>query len=578
MLLELSIRNFAIIEDISIRLKPGLTILSGETGAGKSIIINAVNLLLGGRASTTLIRTGADGAELEALFDVPAKSPLANTMADVGYDPGEGLMVRRLISRSDRHRVYVNGRLATMQTLGELTAHLASISGQHANQSLLREEEHLTILDQFGGLMNLRRKYHLAYNQILPVINREQELLNQRSHQDEQLALLKFQRQEIEQAAISIDEDTTLEKERRRLKSSESLLRIVRGCVEQLYSKNNAVVETLFQMSKEMTRAGDMDEQLMVVAASLENLAYDAEDLVNGLNTYLKDIDLDSQRLETVEARIDLLNKLKRKFGGSLEKVLEYGEEINQRLAEIENIDDTLTEIKADLENRHRELCRLAGELTAGRGRAARKLSAAVEQQLADLKMAGTQFSVTLTDLAAGKDTPPYLVDGKRLLSPTGGNGAAFLIAPNVGETAKPLAAIASGGELSRVVLALKAIEAESDALETIIFDEVDAGIGGATADQVGRKLALLARSHQVVCITHLPQIACYGDHHFRIEKQVRKARTHTTITQLNPDQRVVEIARLLGGENITPTTMANAKEMLGQAREEPKSAVANMT
>jgi len=578
MLLELSIRNFAIIEDLSIRLNPGLTILSGETGAGKSIIINAVNLLLGGRASAALIRTGAEGAELEALFDVPPNSPLAGSMAEMGYDPGEGLMVRRMISRNDRHRVYINGRLATMQALGELTGHLASISGQHAHQGLLKEEQHLTILDQFGRLMVLRGQYSQAYDQILPVIAKEQELLAQRIRQDEKLALLQFQRQEIEQAAVTLDEDTSLEKERRRLKNSESLLQIVQGCVEQLYSKNDAVVETLFQMSKEMARAGEMDDQLARVAADLENLAYGAEDLVSGLNSYLKNIDLDPQHLETVEARLDLLNKLKRKYGGSLATVLEHGQEIDHRLAEIDNIDDTLADIKKDLDARHRELCRLAGELDAGRRQAAQKLSAAVEQQLADLKMAGTRFSVDLKNLEAAKETSPYLVDRNRLLSPTGSNSATFMIAPNVGETAKPLAAIASGGELSRVVLALKAIEAESDALETIVFDEVDAGIGGATADLVGKKLALLARGHQVLCITHLPQIACYGDHHFRIEKQIRKARTHTTITPLDPNQRVVEIARLLGGENITPTGLANAKEMLGQANEEPKRAAANIS
>ncbi|MDA8139313.1 MAG: AAA family ATPase, partial [Desulfobacteraceae bacterium] len=309
MLLELSIRNFAIIEDLHIRLGSGLTILSGETGAGKSIIINAVNLLLGGRASAALIRTGAENAELEALFEVPAKSAVAQAMGESGFDPAEGLMVRRVISSNDRHRNFINGRMATMQALGEMTAHLASISGQHAHQGLLREESHLTILDQFGDLLALRAQYKERYDQLLPLIRREAELRQRQARQGEHLELLRFQRQEIEAAKISPDEDQQLEKERLRLKNGESLFHTVQQAVEGLYSSDGAVFERLGQLAKELGKAGRLDDRLAARATELEDLTFRCEDISGHLRDYLHSIDLDPQQLEAVEARLVVLHR-----------------------------------------------------------------------------------------------------------------------------------------------------------------------------------------------------------------------------------------------------------------------------
>jgi len=319
MLLELSIRNFAIIEDLTLRLGHGLTILSGETGAGKSIIINAFNLLLGARASATLIRGGAQSAEVEALFDVHPESSVAAAMRELGHDPTEGLLVRRLISNSDRHRIYINGRLATIQVLSDLTAPLAGISGQHAHQGLLREETHLTILDQFGGLYPLRSEYATAFETIMPLIRKEQDLVNRQAHLDEQLALLRFQAEEIDQARIQETEDETLEKERRRLKNGATLFELVQSCAERLYSGEGAVVETLQMVSKTLGKAAALDDRLAETAAELEALGYRAEDLAAGLNAYLKRLDLDPRQLDAVEARLDLINKLKRKYGGALD-------------------------------------------------------------------------------------------------------------------------------------------------------------------------------------------------------------------------------------------------------------------
>lgn len=566
MLQELSIRNFAIIEDLTIRFDRGLTILSGETGAGKSIIINAVNLLLGSRASAALIRTGADSAELEALFHVPAHSRAAKAMAASGHEPAEGLLVRRIISRSDRHRIYINGRLATIQTLTAIAGHLASISGQHSHQGLFKEEEHLLVLDQFGGLLDLRGEYASQYGRILPLIGKERALLLEQARQGEQMELLGFQHREIEAAGVSIGEDEILEKERRKLKNGELLYQTVHQCVDGLYSGDGAVVEQLGGLGDMMAKAGEIDEQLSAKVGEIQALTYGVEDLAANLRDYLKQINPDPQQLETAEARLDTLNRLKRKYGGSLAAVLDRQAEISRQLDEIETIDEALARVRAELDALHSRLCRLAGTLSTQRASAARQLSAKVERELGALKMPGTRFAVDLQPIPAAKDAGPYLCCDGHGLSETGQDRATFMMAPNVGETIKPLASIASGGELSRVVLALKAILAHNDTLQTVVFDEVDAGIGGAVADGVGQKLANLARHHQVLCITHLPQIAKYGDRHFRIVKGVAKGRTFTTIISLDVEERIEELARMLGGEKITSTTLDHAREMLAAA------------
>ena len=567
MLQELSIRNFAIIEDLNIRFEPGLTILSGETGAGKSIIINAVNLLLGSRASAALIRTGAESAELEALFDIPVGSNIAGQMAEAGFDAAEGLLVRRIISNQERHRIYINGRLATMQLLGDLTSRLASISGQHAHQGLLKEEAHLFILDQFGDLIALRNRYGEEHARMLPLIREEQSLRARQARQDEQVELLRFQLQEIETAALLPDEDESLEKERLRLKNGEALYQTVHECIEALYSGDGAVFEILGQTVKALDRMGRIDDQLQIRTSELEEVTYRVEDVAGHLRDYLQRIDLDPGRLEAVEARLDLLNRLKRKYGGSLASVCDHAEEITLQLKEIEALDDTIEQVGSELKKKHLSLSRLAGELSDKRRKVAAQLSQKVERELAELKMAGTRFVVDLQSVKAGDETAPFLSNNGIALTESGSDRAVFMMAPNVGETIKPLASIASGGELSRVVLALKAILAHNDALETVVFDEVDAGIGGGVADMVGRKLAGLADNHQVLCITHLPQIAKYGEHHFRIAKRIDRGRTHTTITPLTPEARIEEMARMLGGEEITATTLAHAREMLSSGR-----------
>ncbi len=563
MLKELSIRNFAIIDDLRIKFSAGLTILSGETGAGKSIILNAVNLLLGNRASADLVRTGAETAELEGLFQISQTGSIAESLSVRGYDPAEALLIRRTISRSDGNRVYINGRLATIGLLNTITEKLASISGQHAHQGLLKEEQHLLILDQFGGLMALRQQTYDDYHQILPLVEKLNRLNSLRQRQAEHIELLTFQKKEIIAANPMLQEDTGLENERLRLRNAETLYQAVYSSIEELYGASGSVSERILEVNKNLTNAGRIDSQLAAKAESLGTVVYQIEDLVEELRSYLSLIEMDDQRLETVEERLDTLNKLKRKYGGSLEAVFSQLETIEQELSKVENISEQIKKVEDKLSKFHAQLKRRSMQLSKKRKKAAGFFAQKVVEELDSLNMPYTDFEVILRPIANKEKTSIYLKSDHHTIAETGLDRATFMIAPNPGEELKPLAGIASGGELSRVVLALKAILAETGAVETIVFDEVDAGIGGVTAEVVGRKLYELARHHQIICITHLPQIAKFGERHFRITKHVNTGRTRTAIQPLSKEDRHREIARMLGGEKITQTTLDHARELL---------------
>ena len=563
MLRELSIKNFAIIDDLHICFSDGLTILSGETGAGKSIILNAVNLLLGSRATAQLIRTDAESAELEATFQIAFKSRVSEIMVQHGYNSSEELLIRRIISRNGRHRIYINGRLATIQLLNSITENLASISGQHEHQGLLKEEQQLLILDQFGGLVPLRKQVSKLFHEILPLITELNKLNAIKDRQSEHIELLEFQKKEIIQTSITPGEDSALEKERMRLKNGETLYQAAHDSIEALYNTQGAVVERLVEVRRNLDRVCQIDSELSSAAKGIADTTFQIEDIIEELRNYLKNIQIDETRLEDVEARLDILQKLKRKYGGSLDAVIAHLESIEHELSEVENISDKINATEAKLSELHSQLAKLALKLSKKRDHTAINLAKKLEMELTTLKMSQTQFQVFLRTISAGDKADPYLtIDGKAI-DETGIDCASFLIAPNVGENLKPLAGIASGGELSRVVLALKAILAETESVETVVFDEVDAGIGGGVAEVVGKKLSFLARHHQVICITHLPQIAKFGDHHFKISKHVEQGRTITNIDPLGDEERIKEIARMLGGVEITRATIDHAREML---------------
>ena len=563
MLKELSIKNFTIIESLHICFSDGLTILSGETGAGKSIIINAVNLLLGSRASTKLIRTGAETAELEALFKITPESGACKILEEQGGKASEELLIKRIISRRDRHRIYINGHLATIQMLNQVTENLASISGQHAHQGLLKEDLQLMIIDQFGGLTPIQNKIYRLFHEIVPLIQKLRKLNNIRDRQAEHINLLEFQKKEILDASIKPGEDASLEQERIRLKNGEELYSAVYSSIEDLYSAKGAVVERLVEVKKNLDKATAIDPELTPKAKELSEATFRIEDIAEELRTYLKIITIDDKRLEEVESRLDILTRLKRKYGGTLEAVISHLETIDQDLSGIENISGQINDIETKLSELHRELSGLSLELSSKRSQTAKLLAKKVENELASLRMSGTEFKISLQSIPTSDNSDPHLVVKGNIINETGIDQARFLIAPNVGEDLKSMAGIASGGELSRIVLALKAILAEKGSVETLVFDEVDAGIGGSVAEAVGKKLFNLACYHQIICITHLPQIAKFGNSHFRITKNVSNGRTITSICPLNEKDRLQEIARMLGGMEITQTTLDYAHEML---------------
>jgi DNA repair protein RecN (Recombination protein N) len=567
MLQELSIRNFAIIDDLKISFSDGLTVLSGETGAGKSIIINAVNLLLGSRATAKLVRAGCEAAELEALFQIKGQPEIVRMMTENAYDPEEGLLIRRIISRKDRHRIYINGRLSTIQLLNMITENLASISGQHVHQGLLKEDQQLAVIDQFGGLTALRDAVYRCFHEIVPLVQRINDLKAKKLRQAEHIQLLEFQKKEIQEAGITPGEDSDLEQERIRLKNSEALFQAARDCIESLYDSQGAVVEHLLQAKKDLEKAALIDPALALPAKRISGTAFEIEDIAEELRAYLKNIEMNESRLEAIEDRLNTLTRLKRKYGGTLDALFSRQETIEQELSNLTGLTDHIEDIEKKLSRLHGTLVELATTLSEKRKQKAKILAGQVENELAALKMPRTQFEVSFQAMPAERNVDPYLIVEKNAVQETGIDRVSFLIAPNVGEPLKDLSHIVSGGELSRIVLALKAILAQTEAVETIVFDEVDAGIGGGVADVVGKKLSVLAGRHQIICITHLPQIAKFGDHHFSISKHVSNGRTKTFIKRLNEEERVQEIARMLGGEKITKAIMDHAREMLDSAR-----------
>ena len=394
MLRELSIKNFAIIDDLSVAFEEGFTVLTGETGAGKSIIINAVNLILGSRVSPEMIRTSEETAELEALFEVPAGSLAARAAEAQGFDLSEGLLIRRLIQKNGRHRIYVNGRSATAQMLSTINEQLATISGQHAHQNLLRADQHLLVLDQFGELMSLRKGVAKAYQEILPLIEDLADLKGRQVEQSDHRELLAFQCREIQQARIVEGEAEALEQERQRLKHARSLFETVGECVERLYGAEGAVVEHVTEIARALKGLSPIDTSLGPLAERVQDASFQLEDLANDLRDYMKGLVFDSERLEAVEQRLDMLQGLMRKYGGSIESVLAYAERAEEELRGISLLPERIAGLEEALKTSYADLGKLCRELSRERKKAAERLADKVRKELAVLDMSGTRFEV----------------------------------------------------------------------------------------------------------------------------------------------------------------------------------------
>lgn len=566
MLSDLAIRNFAIIDDLRISFNDAFSVLTGETGAGKSIIIEAVNLLLGARASADLVRNGCDQAELEAFFDLDEDSDTGRILADQGMNASDGLIVRRVISANGKGRVFINSRQVTLDLLKQITKDIAGISSQHAHQGLLKEDNHLSILDEFADTTQIRAQVKTLYDQLVPLRNKIDQLKHQLLQNQKEQDFLQFQFDEIQEADIQPGEDVDLDKKRDALVNASRIFETVTRSIHEIHEKDGSMVENLAGLNQEMQRLSESDDRLEVVAERLSSILYDLEDAAHDLRDLSGSIDLDPASLEQVEQRLDLISKLKRKYGGSLESLFKEFDTLEDRLSQTSHIQDQIDEFEKQAAAHEIKIQKLSKNLSEKRKKAAVNLSKLAQKELEALEMGKARFAVDFSLTKASASDPVVTSDGSKV-GPDGIDTIRFLLSPNPGEPLKPLVKIASGGELSRIVLALKAVLSTSKSLETLIFDEVDAGIGGATSERVGLKLQQLSEKHQVICITHLAQIAKYGTSQYRISKQIEKGRTFTTIIPLESmDSRIEEIARMIGGSKITHATLAHAKEMLEQS------------
>jgi DNA repair protein RecN (Recombination protein N) len=561
MLVQLNISNFAIIKHLDIAFRPGLNIISGETGAGKSIIINAMNLILGERASADLIRTGATEARVDALFSIPRKGPISTVLMnfDIPFD-GE-LLIRRSLFRAGRNSISINGSIATLQMLSTLGDLLISISGQHEHQRLLKQDHHLAILDDFGGLASARQAMAAVFSDHQALLGKIQLLKGEITKVQERQELARFQMAEIEGARILEDEDVSLAGEKSRLENAEELLESVSSVYQRLYEMEDSILSSLFECARRLEKAARIDERLKDIAEAISRSRIRLEDHAMSLRDIQGTIEMDPRRLEVVQERLELLTRLKRKYGPSLAEVLAFREGLTTAMEDLDEKRHRLADLEEQLATVEKEMTAVALDLSTKRGKVAAALEQEMEKELGDLSMPDTLFRVQFRDGDGPLPGPQEILS---LIRSDGFDQVEFMLSPNVGEPLKPLVKIASGGELSRIMLALKSILARSGSVEAVIFDEVDAGIGGATAQVVGEKLEALAGFHQILCITHLPQIASKAQTHFQVRKQVIDGRTQTLIAELTDKERVEEIARLLAGREITPQALAHAREMMG--------------
>lgn len=574
MLTELHIENFAIIQDLELTFQPGLTTFTGETGAGKSIILDALMALLGGKADATLIRAGAERANVEGTFVIsPASQDSVRALLEPEalLDDPELVTVAREMRQNGRSVARINGRSVSQSLLRELGGYLVDIHGQSEHLSLLNVRQHLHLLDRFANAQEALEVYHTTYRDLRRVQKDLAALHQAELDAASRTDLLEFQAGEIENANLSLEEEDDLRQERTRLANAEGLNSLCQEAVALIDDgtpETPAINDLAGQMVRALESLARIDPAQNELAEQAQTLSETLSDISRDLRGYMDTIEFNPRRLEQVEERLDLINRLKRKYGGSIEAVLEFARKARTDLDNIAHA----TERIAELEERERtlrgKLAQQALDLSKVRNEAAGALASAVEQELDDLSMAGAEFAVDIRrepsadGLVLGADEPVAFDEN-------GVDRIEFLIAPNPGEGLKPLVKIASGGETSRLMLALKRVLTRADSIPTLVFDEIDQGIGGRVGSVVGEKLWQLGRDHQVLCVTHLPQLAAFGDQHYSVRKEVDGGRTTTRVEVLNGTNRLVELAQMLGA--VTDANLNSARETLENARSRSK-------
>ena len=554
MLTELRIVNFALIERLHIQFESGFTALTGETGAGKSLLIDAIALLVGGRASTDQIRSGEEEAQLEAAFHLPEKHPLLQRLRQdevVGLQERD-LVLKRVLSRSGRHRVYVNGSLCPLRVLESMAGTLVDIHGQHEQQSLLVPASQLEAVDSFGSLEPLRDRYEAAYREWKDAAARLQSAAQVGTEQRRLEELMRFQLQEIEAAGLKVDEEASLLAERQRLVHADRLREWAEHAYAELHAEEHGVLQRLGRMARELMELGETDGSMEDCEQQVRTAAIQLKDLGARLRDYADALDADGERRVRVEDRLDVIQRLKKKYGGSIEAALATGARVKEEVSAIETFGDRIADLTKQVEAARRRVVDVAKQLSKKRREATERLQKLVGAELAAVKMMHTSFDVALST-----------VDVPDMFNPAGSDRVEFALSSNVGEPLRPLSRIASGGELSRIMLALKSVLADRDRVPVLVFDEIDTGVGGAVASAMGTRLRRLGEYHQVFCITHLPQVASQAQHHLLVEKKEANGRTITTVKPLDGMRREEEIARMLGGVTITKKVRDTAAELI---------------
>lgn len=559
MLRELHISNLAVISDARIELHQGLNCFTGTTGAGKSLVIGAVEVLLGMRSPSEMLRAGADEGRVSGVFEIRDKQMLKQIElaadAPVSPDGGEILITRRLYA-SGRTSVSLNGNPITLAMLKQVAEHLVDVHGQHDHQFLLKPSNQLQVLDRFANLDELRNEYHEIYLKLQDARRRLEELTTGKTLRQQQMELYRFQAQEIDAAELDPAEFEELRSRASVLQNLEKLKKDVGSAHSALYDADGSVLERLKMITGVIAEMAELDQNLKSCAGTLRDATISLEDCAFDLSRYLDRLDLDPGELDEVNDRLTLLNRLMNKYGDTVQTVIDYRGQIGAQIEDLEKQSDDLSTLQDEIAPLEKELKKLAEKLTKQRTIAAEKVAPLIEKQLAELGMEKAKFNVTLTPGPAGPD---------------GFDQAEFIAQTNPGLPSQPLRKIASGGELSRIMLALKGILAQGDRVSVLVFDEIDANVGGRLGSVIGSKLRHLANHHQVLCITHLPQIAAYADRHLTVRKQSSGKQTSTTVRPIEGKDRIEELAEMIGGQRITETTRAQARELLDAAVESPK-------
>ncbi len=559
----------ALIKELNIEFEERLNVLTGETGAGKSIIIEAIDLILGGSAASDLIRDGEDSLVVEGLFLLAPqeKELISNLNSDMEIVDKEGaLLIRREVNKKGRNKCWINERLINLSTLQEIGKFLVDLHGQHNHQSLLDSSKHIDLMDNLGGDKTIIYRKELAdnYRMWREKSKKLFQLIKDGEGNLKRIDFLKFQLEEIDKASLAKEEDKVLEEEEMVLRNAEKIIETMEKANFVLYeggSEHASVRDSLSEVSIDLGEISSLDRRIEKIRENLKEISYQFEDIVNEIVKYKDEIDLDSQKLKEVEGRLNLINSLKSKYGSTIEEILEYRQKVYQELEDIDYSEDKVKKLKEELDFLENKISDISQHLNTNRRKIAEDLEKMVIRELEDLNMKKCQFKVSINNY---EDDNGIEVEGKKYkVGLKGIDDIEFMISPNVGERLRPLARIVSGGEVSRIMLALKSILSEVDQVPTLIFDEIDSGVGARLGEVIAQKLKELSKKRQVICVTHLPQIACRSGRHFYIEKYILNNQTGIKLIEMKGKERIKEIARMLDGNQMSEITIQHAQKML---------------